>query len=452
MWGHVRRARVGVVVLIALAASISAGALGLGAGHALPLGSEHNWSASGRMGGAEPPLARSAAIPSAGPLLNAAAIASPVIELSSRNVQASGFFGTAVAVSGTTVVVGAPDENASGHLNSGHVYIFNSKTGAATLTLTSPHPQHNGEFGLSVAVSGTTVVVGAPGETASGQAGAGHAYTYNATTGKLIKTFTSPNAQTAGLFGGSVAISGKTVLVGAEDETVLIFFSTFLNAGHAYTFHATTGKLIKTFRSPNPQTNGNFGHSVATTGKTMVVGALGETVSGNTTAGRAYTFSTATGQADIHAHQRPRTDPGTLWGLGRDQRHHGRGRRYGRDRLRADRGGPRVHFRRLVGKLLKTLTTPNAQYDGGFGDAVAISGQSVLVGALDESVLSQVFAGHAYTFDATKGALNLTLTSPNAQSNGVFGDSVAISGTAVVVGAAQESAFGASFGGHTYLE
>ena len=61
---------------------------------------------------------------------------------------------------------------------------------------------------------------------------AGHAYIFNAKTGALISTLTSPNAQTYGFFGWSVAISGKTVVVGAPYETG----SGIPEAGNAYIF------------------------------------------------------------------------------------------------------------------------------------------------------------------------------------------------------------------------
>ncbi len=96
--------------------------------------------------------------------------------LTSPNAQFVGLFGWSVAVSGNVVVVGAPYENASGYYYSGHAYIFNSKTGALISNLTSPNVQTYGEFGFSVATSGKIVVVGAPYENASGYEDAGHAY------------------------------------------------------------------------------------------------------------------------------------------------------------------------------------------------------------------------------------------------------------------------------------
>src|SRR5436309_12362231 len=59
-----------------------------------------------------------------------------------------------------------------------------------------------------------------------------------------------------------------------------------------------------------------------------------------------------------------------------------------------------------------TLTSPNAQTGGAFGSSVAVNEGDpiVVVGAFDESAgtPAQPFAGHAYVFDATTGSLTTT--------------------------------------------
>src|SRR5207249_6195441 len=109
-------------------------------------------------------------------------------------------------------------------------------------------------------------VVGAPGEAAGIPAAiqAGKAYLFDATDGSLITTLTSANAQTDGVFGSSVGVSGTTVVVGAPDESAGTPAQPF--AGHAYVFDATDGSLITTLTSPNAQTGGDFGSSGAVSG------------------------------------------------------------------------------------------------------------------------------------------------------------------------------------------
>ena len=204
--------------------------------------------------------------------------------LSSPNAQYYGFFGHSIAVSGKLVVVGAPFETADGYTQAGHTYIFKAMTGKLVTNLTSPNAQEYGYFGYSVGMSGKLVSVGALFENASGYSEAGHAYVFNAMTGKLIATLTSPNAQSGGAFGVSVAMSGKLVSVGAEGETA----DGYSAAGHAYVFKA--GALIANLTSTNAEEGGYFGFSAAMSGKFVTVGAIGEYADGYQAAGNAYIF------------------------------------------------------------------------------------------------------------------------------------------------------------------
>ncbi|MGI0079715.1 MAG: FG-GAP repeat protein [Nitrososphaerales archaeon] len=65
-----------------------------------------------------------------------------------------------------------PDGKLAGHL----IAKASSGTPLFPIIMTSPNVQTNGNFGVSVAISGTTIVVGAPFETVSGLSAAGHAY------------------------------------------------------------------------------------------------------------------------------------------------------------------------------------------------------------------------------------------------------------------------------------
>src|SRR3989454_970479 len=202
------------------------------------------------------------------------AYADNTITLTSPNAQTNGRFGQSVAVNegDPIVVVGAPDESAGTPAEplAGHAYVLDTTIGLIT-TLSSPTPQASGEFGFSVAVSGTTVVVGAPLESAGtpAQTQAGNAYVFDATDGSLITTLTSPAPQIDGEFGSSVAVSGTTVVVGAPFESAGTPAQSA--AVLAYVFDASTAFLSPTTPpSPTPQTGGGgFGFSVAVGGTTV---------------------------------------------------------------------------------------------------------------------------------------------------------------------------------------
>jgi outer membrane protein assembly factor BamB len=308
--------------------------------------------------------------------------------LASPNDQSGGAFGGSVAAYGNIAVVGAVFETVNGQNNAGHAYEFNAETGALMSTLTSPNPQPQGSFGSAVAVTDSIIVVGALGEGGF----AGRAYTFNPTTGSLIASLTSPNEQSEGLFGRAVAASGSVVVVGAPIETVGGHF----NAGHAYAFDAETGTLVSTLTSPSPQSQDMFGTSVAAIGNTVVVGAPGYGLSQQSSAGYAYLFDARSGL------------------------------------------------------FIGTVTSPNASPAGEFGYSIAARGNILVVGAPGETVNGRFGAGHAYAFNMDTSTLISVMASPNPQFGGVFGLSVATSSNIVAVGAPQETVNGDAYAGRTY--
>ena len=163
--------------------------------------------------------------------------------------QTNGEFGNGIAVSGNIVVVGAWNEAANGYAGASHAYVFNTETGALLRTFTSPNAQTGGHFGSDVALAGYIVAVGAESETADGYSGAGHTYLFNVLTGKLISTLTSPNAVTGGAFGSTIASAGNTLAVGAQTETA----KGFAGAGHAYIYSATQAPFSERSPAPTPR-------------------------------------------------------------------------------------------------------------------------------------------------------------------------------------------------------
>src|SRR4051794_4623482 len=77
-------------------------------------------------------------------------------------VQSGAGFGQSVAVEGGLAAVGAPDADL-GAYDSGVVKVFDSATGALLQVLVNPTPKPGDAFGSAVAISGTRVIVGAPG-------------------------------------------------------------------------------------------------------------------------------------------------------------------------------------------------------------------------------------------------------------------------------------------------
>jgi FG-GAP repeat len=321
------------------------------------------------------------------------------IELTSPHPKNDSAFGFSVAAGTAYVAVGSPEATARALPNAGNVSVFNATTGHIIATFSSPNPKVDGYFGWSVALSGSTLVVGAPNETARGSylnAGNAYVYTISSSAVTLSSKLVEPHPQVGnssvvgGAFGYSVAVSGSYLVVGAAGETA----SADARAGNAYVF-ATNGTFVGTLMTPNPVLEGLFGVSVAISGSTAYVGAPGEG------SGHAYIILKATGPAS--------------------------------------------------GTTTYTLASPNAENGAEFGLSVAVSGSYLVVGAPYENTSGTDYAGTAYLFSSTTGLLTTALTNPDPQSNGAFGSAVAATGADIVVGAPNDDAFGALEGGNVTI-
>jgi hypothetical protein len=129
-------------------------------------------------------------------------------------------FGYSVAISNAYAIVGAYGEDGQ----SGKAYIYSVATGALLHTLTNPNAYGTtptDRFGWSVSISDTYAVVGAYLEDDAGGIESGKAYIFDVLTGALLQILNNPNAYNTSVgdqFGYSVAISGSQVIVGTPYE------------------------------------------------------------------------------------------------------------------------------------------------------------------------------------------------------------------------------------------
>ena len=212
-----------------------------------------------------------------------------LLTLVSPSPAAGGGFGYALSFSGGLLAVGAPGEP-DPTVAGGNVYVFNATTGTLVRTVTSPSPVANGEFGYSVSMSGSSLLVGAPFENASGVSGSGRAYLFDEPSGVLRATLSSPAPALEGNYGLSVSVYGSLAVVGEPGASPL----GVREAGEAYSYSSVTGVSLHTFLSPDPGPSAQFGGSVGTNGVVIVVSAPDATAVGLTGAGLVYIFSVST--------------------------------------------------------------------------------------------------------------------------------------------------------------
>ncbi len=234
--------------------------------------------------------------------------------LSPANVDAGDAFGTSVALSGSTLVVGATGEDSctggvtngtttstnNGCTSAGAAYVYtgsgSSWTQQAFLKAAAVDVSDN--FGTAVSISGNSIVVGAPAEDSAQttitngtsasadntKSGAGAAYVFlRSGTTWTQQAYLKPSVIDASdAFGSSVSIATDTVLVGApsEDSVATGIWgnqndNSAADAGAAYAFvrSGATWSLQSYLKASNTGAGDKFGSSVAIVGDTAVVGA-----------------------------------------------------------------------------------------------------------------------------------------------------------------------------------
>ncbi len=185
-------------------------------------------------------------------------------------------FGSSVAVSSDTVIVGANlDDASSAIMNSGSAYIF-TRSGVVwsqQAKLLAGDDAANDQFGFAVAISLNTAVVGAYFDDASSaifDTGSTYVFTRSGSSWGLPVKLSASDADNSDFFGRSVAISKDIIIVGSHlDDT-----ARGVDSGSAYVFRGTNWVEQTKLTASDGATNDHLGRSVAISGDTVIVGSL----------------------------------------------------------------------------------------------------------------------------------------------------------------------------------
>jgi trimeric autotransporter adhesin len=411
-------------------------------------------------------------------------------------------FGRAVAVAGTTLAVGAPDDKSvgTGPLT-GDIPIGMTSTGAVfvyvrgdrwrrEVTLKPSHEQAMMKFGASIAIAGDTLVVGAPGESGldlkSSQAGAAFVFVRTGDTWSQQAYLKAADAAVGDEFGTSVAITTTTTPAGMATTTIAVGApgaqgpNNAPRTGAVYMFVRTGsgpqwGQQAMP-RPTNPKGNNEFGSSVALSGDTLVVGApledsgatgVNPSSTGSTAAdsGAAFVFTrngTAWPQSSFI--KAPIAAPFVNFGakvavagnfLAISAPNDGLG---ARGDTSAGAGLPNsgavwIYQRSGNGfAFLHNIKASNAHEVDHFGRGLALSPTTLVVGAPHEDTNgtgvvdpgptnTALDSGATYVFRVVEGRWTelVRLKAPNAEGADNFGNAVATDGDTVVAGAEGES-------------
>ena len=371
----------------------------------------------------------------------------------------SDYFGHSVALDGDTAVIGAWTSDDSGTTSTGAAHVFNRVGGIWTeqAKLLASDKAVGDFFGYSVALEGDTAVIGALYEDDSGTDGNGAVYVFTRAGGiwtEQAKLLASDKAD-GDFFGRSVALDGDTAIIGASSSDD----SGEYDNGAAYVFTRVGGiwteqaKLLASDKADNDI----FGWSVALDGDTAVIAALYSDDSGTRNNGAAYVFTRVGGiwteQAKLLASDKAGYHQfGYSIALDGDTALIGA---RGSDDSGTDNNGAAYVFTRVDGiwtEQAKLLASDKANEDD-FGSAVALDGDTTVIGARWSSDSGTYANGAAYVFTRVGGIWTeqAKLLASEKAGGDVFGRSVALDGDTTVIGAPYSDDSGTTNNGAAYV-
>jgi len=324
---------------------------------------------------------------------------------------ASDWFGASIAFDGDTVVVGAPgpfpDSEIPGYV---HVYTRgDTSSGSSTWTLQAKLVANDGatddRFGTSVAIHGSTIVVGAAYDDTDDDTDDvfnphGSAYVFIRDGSGTSANWTqqaklvAEDGAASDFFGGSVAIDGDTIVVGARLDNANGY-----DSGSAYVYTRDgTGTIAKWSQQTKLVAEDGapfdyFGIRVAIHGDTIVVGAYRDDTDNGSNSGSAYVYT------------RDGTGTSAKW------------------------------------TQQTKLVANDGAADDRFGWSVAIHGNTIVVGANRDDTDNGEDSGSAYVYTragtgtSAKWTQQTKLVAEDGAANDNFGVSVAIHGDTIIVGA-----------------
>jgi len=367
----------------------------------------------------------------------------PGVRINATDAAQDDFFADAVGAHGNVVIIGAAG-NDDGGPSSGCAYVFRPVPWYQAAKLTATDAAAGDAFGSSVAVDGTTAVIGAIGDSDLGMS-SGSVYVFREMGGtwQQIAKLTASDGTIDDEFGFSVGISGSSIIVGSPWHSDGAY-----GTGAAYVFQEVQGvwQQVAKLTAADAAQSDFFGYSVAIDGDTAVVGAFRDDDQASGT-GSAYVFRESGGtwqQVDkLHAADASGAD---LFGvsvainssfavIGAEFATNGW----------ADSGAAYVFWKNAEGiwtQFAKLVPTDSYSSDR-FGRSVAIADDTIVAGSENHDEAAPD-AGAAYVFRLTDGSWVqiAKVTAPDAAATDRYGSSVALAGETAIIGAPFDDAHG----------
>ncbi len=384
---------------------------------------------------------------------------SSAIQLGGAAPAAGDRYGSAVAVDGDTLVIGAPADDVGENADQGSadVYRWTSSGWTHEATLTAADGAGGDSFGGSVAVSGDTVIVGALADDVGPNANAGSAYVFvrTGTTWSQQALLLADFGTSGDQFGFSVAVYGNTAVVGAPFDQVGAAVSQ--GSVHVFVRVGTSWAHQAQLLAADGAASADFGYAVAISADTALVGARGHHVLPNTDRGAAYVF-TRTGNIWTQQAQLLASDGTTfdLFGsaVALDADTAVVGAIFDDVGANTNQGSSYVYVRSggVWAEQAKLVAADGAASDQ-FGYSVAVSNDTVLVGSILDDVGAAVDQGSAYAFvrSGVAWTQQAQIVGPGGAAADRLGSAVGLFGDTAVLGAPTDDVGAAADGGTAWV-
>ena len=305
------------------------------------------------------------------------------------------------------------------------------------------HPDVNPVFlGESFGVDGNRMYVGGTGSDIQGEESPGAVYQFDTNTLDYIQRYDPIGDPSGDTFGYSMEYFDGVLLVGAINAEI----DSPVGSGAAYLINPFTGALIHTFdESLDAAFGSQFGSAVSINDVAIAIGAIGYNPGGD---GRVFVYNAAT-NAFVIALGPDSTTPDTRYGFAVDHNDE--------YLVVSAPGSPNANVQGAVyvydfvtGVRLHRFTSPVPDINGTgeFGMAIELVGDRLFVGAGFQAPVG--VQGTVTVYDLPTGNILATL-SGNSGDDDSFGEAISADGNTLVIGAPQDSSFDGDPTGAVYI-
>ncbi|MEM7531345.1 MAG: SdrD B-like domain-containing protein [Chloroflexota bacterium] len=355
----------------------------------------------------------------------------------SSDGAASDRFGSSMALSGDTLLIGAyrDDDNGS---NSGSAYVFvrSGNTWSEQQKLLPSDGAANDQFGENVALDGDTALIGAYQDDDNGSnSGSAYVFTRSGNTWSQQQKLLPSDGAADDWFGYSLALDGDTLLIGAYEDD-----DNGTDSGSAYVFtrSGSTWSEQQKLLSSDGAADDRFSSSVALDGDTLLIGAYRDEDNG-TNSGAAYVF-TRSGSTWSEQQKLLPSDGDATDRFGENVALHGDTALIGvwRDDDNGTSSGAAYVFTRSGSTWSEQQKLLPSDGDTGdiFGERVALSGDTALIGAHeDDDNGSDSGAAYVFRRSGNTWSEESKLLAPDGVDDDFFGSSVVLEGDTALIGA-----------------